>query len=115
MKNLKLTKTKLVLPYVLMITSSVTYHKNTKDLDGIFYVCLVVSLLALAILVLFNSLLFTRFKSKLVFWDILFVLGLVIIPHFYLPFNLNLFGMAFLGTLYAFYMVDKKWNIQEGR
>ncbi|WP_297282019.1 hypothetical protein [uncultured Anaerococcus sp.] len=97
-----------LLPYIFMIASSVGYYSNIGREDSLFYFWITIFVVSLIILTINNNDLFKKHKSNIVYYDMLFVLGVILIPRINLPYGASRLIMAILGAIYALLVSRKK-------
>ena len=98
-----------LLPYIFMIVSSVGYYSNIGREDSLFYFWIGIFVVSLIMLTINNIDLFKKHKSNIVYYDILFVLGVIFIPRINLPYGASRLIMAILGIIYA-QLISRKKN-----
>ena len=91
-----------------MIVSSVGYYSNIGRDDSLFYFWLTIFVVSLILLIANNNDLFKKHKSNIVYYDMLFVLGVILIPRINLPYGASRLIMAILGAIYALLVSRKK-------
>ena len=97
-----------LLPYIFMIVSSVGYYSNIGREDSLFYFWITIFVVSLIMLTINNKDLFKKHKSNIVYYDILFVIGVIFIPRINLPYGASRLIMAILGAIYALLISRKK-------
>ena len=97
-----------LLPYIFMIASSVGYYSNLGREDSLFYFWITIFVVSLILLIVNNNDLFKKHKSNIVYYDMLFVLGVIFIPRINLPYGASRLIMAILGAIYALLISQKK-------
>lgn len=99
-----------LLPYIIMMISSVGYYSNIGREDSLSYFWISIFVISLIILAVNNNDLFKKYKSNIVYYDMLFVLGVILIPRINLPYGASRLIMAILGAVYAL-LVSRKKNL----
>lgn len=99
-----------LLPYIMMMISSVIYYSNLGREDPLSYFWISMFLVSLIILTINDKDLFKKHKSSIVYYDMVFVLGVIFIPQINLPYGASRLIMASLGTIYAL-LISRKKNI----
>ncbi len=102
-------KISILLPYIFMIASSVGYYSNIGREDSLFYFWITIFVVSLILLIVNNKYLFKKHKSKIVYYDMLFVLGVILIPRINLAYGASRLIMAILGFIYA-HLISRKKN-----
>lgn len=97
-----------LLPYIIMIISSVGYYSNIGREDSLSYFWISIFLVSLIILTINNNDLFKKHKSNIIYYDMLFVLRVIFIPRINLPYGTSRLIMAILGAIYALLISRKK-------
>ncbi len=97
-----------LLPYIVMIISSVGYYSNIGREDSLSYFWISIFVISLIILTVNNNDLFKKHKSNIVYYDMLFVLEVILIPRINLPYGASRLIMAILGAVYALLFSRKK-------
>ncbi|WP_243343830.1 hypothetical protein [Anaerococcus sp. AGMB09787] len=97
-----------LLPYIIMIISSVGYYSNMGREDSLSYFWISLFVISLIILTVNNNDLFKKHKSNIVYYDMLFVLGVILIPRINLPYGASRLLMAILGAIYALLVSRRK-------
>ena len=95
-------------PYIFMIVSSVGYYSNIGREDSLFYFWITIFVVSLMLLIVNNNDIFKKHKSNIVYYDMLFVLGAILIPRINLPYGASRLIMAILGAIYALLISRKK-------
>ena len=93
--------------YVLMISASVGFYSNLNKQDSMKAYWILLFVVPLILLSIKNNKLFTKYKTKLVYWDMLFTIWVIVIPLIKLPNGLSRLIMAIGGFVYA-YIVGKR-------
>ena len=91
-----------------MIASSVGYYSNIGREDSLFYFWITIFVVSLILLIVNNKDLFKKYKSNIVYYDMLFILGVIFIPRINLPYGASRLIMAILGAIYALLISRKK-------
>ena len=91
-----------------MIASSVGYYSNVGREDSLSYFWIAIFVVSLMILTINDKDLFKKHKSNIVYYDMLFVLGVIFIPRINLPYGASRLIMAILGAVYALLISRKK-------
>ena len=91
-----------------MIASSVGYYSNIGREDSLSYFWIAIFVVSLILSIVNNNDLFKKHKSKIVYYDMLFVLGVIFIPRINLPYGASRLIMAILGAIYALLISRKK-------
>ena len=94
--------------YIFMIASSVGYYSNVGREDSLSYFWIAIFVVSLMILTINDKDLFKKHKSNIVYYDMLFVLGVIFIPRINLPYGASRLIMAILGAIYALLISRKK-------
>ncbi len=90
-----------------MISASVGFYSNLNKQDSMKAYWILLFVVPLILLSIKNNKLFTKYKTKLVYWDMLFTIWVIVIPLIKLPNGLSRLIMAIGGFVYA-YIVGKR-------